>query len=146
MFATPQWGMGKCYDGWLPLGPCLVASSALPKDPQSLQLRTTITPDTLLQKNKHSNPVQDGNATDMLWQIAETVSALSYGTTLRKGDIICTGTPDGQGSNRKPQLWLQHGMQVTVAGEGIGSLVNQVVWEGQGGGGSSDGQKRQSKL
>ena len=69
----------------------------------------------------------------MLWQIAETVSALSYGTTLKVGDIICTGTPDGQGSGRKPQVWLQDGQTVTVWGEGIGSLTNHVVWEKDGG-------------
>jgi 2-keto-4-pentenoate hydratase/2-oxohepta-3-ene-1,7-dioic acid hydratase in catechol pathway len=124
MFATPQWGMGKCYDGWLPLGPCLVSSSQF-QDAQSLKLKTTITP----SPQSHQNPLQDGNTSDMLWQMAETVSALSYGTTLKVGDIICTGTPDGQGSGRKPQVWLQDGQTVTVWGEGIGSLTNPVVWE-----------------
>ncbi|KAL7009153.1 hypothetical protein EMMF5_001351 [Cystobasidiomycetes sp. EMM_F5] len=75
------------------------------------------------------NPVQDGSTNDMLWQVAETVSALSYGTTLRVGDIICTGTPPGQGSGRTPPLWLKDGEVVTVFGEGIGSLENPIAWE-----------------
>lgn len=75
------------------------------------------------------NPLQNGSTKEQLWQIAETVSALSYGTLLKKGDIICTGTPPGQGSSQKPPIWLQHGEKVTVWGEGIGSLVNEVEWE-----------------
>lgn len=120
--ASPQWGMGKSFDGWLPIGPCLLAAHAV-KDPQNLRLTTH------LSKQPSLNPVQNGNTADMMWQVAETVSALSYGTTLRPGDIICTGTPDGQGSNRKPPVWLQDGEIVTVFGEGIGSLTNRVVFD-----------------
>ena len=133
MFATPQWGMGKCYDGWLPLGPCLVSASSY-NNAQCKQLQTTISSQSSL------NPLQDGNTSGQLWQIAETVSALSYGTTLKVGDIVCTGTPDGQGSNRKPPVWLKDGDKVTVWGEGIGSLVNHVVWDKEG------DTKRQAKL
>jgi len=107
MFATPQWGMGKCYDGWLPIGPSLVSSSVLtPSKAQALPPKTSL--------STHSSLLQDGNTSDQLWKIAETVSALSYGTTLRVGDLICTGTPDGQGSNRKPQVWLQDKQVITV--------------------------------
>ena len=123
MAATPQWGMGKCYDGWLPMGPCLVSAASYPSAHSSTQLRTHISSQVAL------NPLQDGNTSDLLWKVAETVSALSYGSTLRVGDVVCTGTPDGQGSGRKPPVWLRDGDKVTVWGEGIGSLVNPVVWE-----------------
>lgn len=114
--------MGKSYDGWLPLGPCLVSTSILtPEKAQNLSLRTSL--------STHPTLLQDGSTKDQLWQIAETVSALSYGTTLRKGDIICTGTPDGQGSNRKPPVWLQDAQTVIVSADYIGSLVNEVKWE-----------------
>lgn len=92
----------------------------------------------LAMQSASVNPLQNGSTKEQLWQIAETVSALSYGTLLKKGDIICTGTPPGQGSSQKPPIWLQHGETVTVYGEGIGSLVNEVEWESKKG--------RQAKL
>lgn len=94
------------------------------KDVQKVRLTTH-----LKSQPSAVNPVQDGSTNDMLWQVAETVSALSYGTTLRVGDIICTGTPPGQGSGRTPPLWLKDGEVVTVFGEGIGSLENPIAWE-----------------
>lgn len=122
----------RVYSGWLPLGPCLVASSQI-KNPQDMTLKTH-----LAMQSASLNPLQNGSTKEQLWQIAETVSALSYGTLLKKGDIICTGTPPGQGSSQKPPIWLQHGETVTVYGEGIGSLVNEVAWESKKG--------RQAKL
>lgn len=111
--------------GWLPLGPCLVASSQF-KDPQDIILKTHL---ESLQSSS-LNPLQNGSTKDQLWKIAETVSSLSYGTLLKKGDIICTGTPPGQGSNQKPNpIWLQHNEKVTVWADKIGSLVNPVEWE-----------------
>jgi 2-keto-4-pentenoate hydratase/2-oxohepta-3-ene-1,7-dioic acid hydratase in catechol pathway len=93
-------------------------------NPQDIVLKTH-----LALQSASVNPLQNGSTKEQLWQIAETVSALSYGTLLKKGDIICTGTPPGQGSSQKPPIWLQHGETVTVWGEGIGSLVNEVEWE-----------------
>jgi 2-keto-4-pentenoate hydratase/2-oxohepta-3-ene-1,7-dioic acid hydratase in catechol pathway len=134
MFATSQWGMGKTFDGWLPLGPCLLSSAVLPiEHAQSLNLQAHLATSRSLH-SAHKNPLQNGSTADQLWKIAETVSSLSYGTTLRVGDIICTGTPAGQGSSKEPQLWLEHGDEITVSGEGIGSLRNTVQWEQPGSG------------
>jgi len=135
MFATPQWGMGKSFDGWLPLGPCLVSSAVLPfEKAQDTLLRTTMETTRTLKHSSHQNPLQNGSTKDQLWKIAETVSALSYGTTLKVGDIICTGTPAGQGSSKQPEpLWLNDGDKITVFGEGgLGSMMNPVVWEKSG--------------
>lgn len=104
------------------------------KDPQDLILKAQ-----LATHHANKNPLQNASTKHMLWQIAETVSALSYATTLKVGDIIATGTPPGQGSAQKPPIFLQHGEKVTVWGEGIGSLVNEVEWEG-------GAPKRDSKL
>lgn len=118
--------------GWLPLGPCLVSSAVLPlEQAQDTVLRTTRDTKHAVKHSSHQNPLQNGSTKDQLWKIAETVAALSYGTTLKVGDIICTGTPAGQGSAKQPEpLWLQDGDNITVSGEaGLGSLVNPVVWE-----------------
>ena len=46
-----------------------------------------------LQKNGES--VQSGNTSHMLWKIDEIVAHISQYFTLKKGDIIFTGTPEG---------------------------------------------------
>ncbi len=49
---------------------------------------------SLLKNNK---PVQTGNTSDMLWKIDELISYVSQYFTLKIGDIIFTGTPEGVG-------------------------------------------------
>ncbi len=48
-----------------------------------------------LKKNKVL--VQDGNTKHMLWKIDELISYVSQYFTLKKGDVIFTGTPAGVG-------------------------------------------------
>lgn len=68
MFAVPQWGLGKSFDTYLPLGPCIVHASAI-HDPDNVQLRTVVNGATM----------QDGNTRDMLFGVAETIEWLSQG-------------------------------------------------------------------
>ncbi len=49
-----------------------------------------------LQKNRVE--VQSGNTANMLWKIDELIAYCSQFFTLKIGDIIFTGTPDGVGS------------------------------------------------
>lgn len=46
---------------------------------------------------KNNEPVQTGNTRDMLWKIDELISYVSQYFTLKIGDIIFTGTPEGVG-------------------------------------------------
>ena len=46
---------------------------------------------------KNDNVVQDGNTKAMLWKVDELISYVSQYFTLKKGDIIFTGTPAGVG-------------------------------------------------
>jgi 2-keto-4-pentenoate hydratase/2-oxohepta-3-ene-1,7-dioic acid hydratase in catechol pathway len=39
--------------------------------------------------------VQRGNTSEMLWQIDELIAYVSQYFTLKKGDVIFTGTPSG---------------------------------------------------
>ena len=48
-----------------------------------------------LQKNEEE--VQKGNTSDMLWKIDEIIAYVSQYFTLKIGDIIFTGTPEGVG-------------------------------------------------
>lgn len=122
MFAVPQWGLGKSFDGHLPIGPVLVHPSVA-GNPEDIQLQTIL----------NGEVVQDGNTRDHLWTVAETISELSQGTTLPAGTLISMGTPPGEGFKQNPQKWLRHGDTVVVKGaRGLGSLVNRVRDEERG--------------
>ena len=110
-----QWSLGKGFDGWAPYGPGIVSSKII-KDPQSLQITTKL----------NGKPVQESSTKDMIFGVAKTIAFLSQGTTLLPGDLIFTGTPQGVGMGRTPQLWLKDGDIVEVGLEGVGSCVNKV--------------------
>lgn len=46
---------------------------------------------------KNGEPVQKGNTAHMLWKIDEIISYVSQYFTLKTGDLIFTGTPQGVG-------------------------------------------------
>jgi acylpyruvate hydrolase len=66
----------------------------------------------------------------MIFDVATLVSTLSEAMTLAPGDVIVTGTPDGVGALREPQVWLKPGDECTIEIEQVGSLTNPVVQEG----------------
>ena len=114
-----QWGYGKGFDGFCPLGPCLVSSKHIP-DPSVISLRTEL----------NGEVMQEGRADDMIFSVADIVSHLSQGTTLEAGTVILTGTPHGIGVSKSPPVFLRNGDDVRVImSHGLGSLVNKVVYE-----------------
>ncbi|MGV8945965.1 MAG: fumarylacetoacetate hydrolase family protein [Lutibacter sp.] len=46
---------------------------------------------------QNSKIVQDGNSNAMLWKIDELIAYVSQFFTLKKGDVLFTGTPEGVG-------------------------------------------------
>lgn len=50
--------------------------------------------------------VQDGNTNAMLWKIDELIAYVSQFFTLKKGDIIFTGTPAGVGKVKENDLLI----------------------------------------
>ena len=48
--------------------------------------------------HKNGTVVQQGNTANMLWQIDQLIAYVSKFLTLKKGDIIFTGTPEGVGN------------------------------------------------
>ncbi|KAI1276253.1 5-carboxymethyl-2-hydroxymuconate isomerase [Xylaria sp. FL0933] len=115
---TAQWCFAKGLDGSCPLGPVLVAPSAIP-DPQQLAIKTIY----------NGNVVQDGHTRDMIFSLRQQIAYLSQGTTLEAGSIILTGTPAGIGFFRKPAVVLEDGGDIRVEIEGIGTLVNRVRYD-----------------
>ena len=116
-----QWGYGKDFDGFAPMGPCLVSTRQIP-DPKVIELKTVL----------NGTVMQEGKVDDMIFSVPEIVSYLSQGTTLEAGTVIMTGTPHGIGVSRDPPVFLQQGdaLRITMS-HGLGSLVNPVVYEEQ---------------
>ena len=73
--------------------------------------------------------MQDSNTAQMIFDIPKTIAFLSQGTTLEQGDVIMTGTPPGIGAMRDPKVVLNHGDDMRVHIDQIGTLVNHVYYE-----------------
>ncbi|MGB0597639.1 MAG: fumarylacetoacetate hydrolase family protein [Rubripirellula sp.] len=114
-----QWCRGKMFATFCPLGPRLITADEI-TDPNSLGIRTVLNGETM----------QDWNTNDMIFDVPTLIEFLSSSTQLAPGTVILTGTPHGVGAARTPPVFLQHGDSVTVEIDGIGSLTNPVVEEG----------------
>lgn len=117
-FADGQWARGKSYDTFAPCGPYLVTADEV-NDPQSIAVQCTVN-DTVLQ---------DSNTNEMIFTIKEIIAYLSKGFTFEPGDLLSTGTPNGVGVFREPQVFLEDGDEVIVEIEGLGTLKNRCVRE-----------------
>jgi 2-keto-4-pentenoate hydratase/2-oxohepta-3-ene-1,7-dioic acid hydratase in catechol pathway len=111
--ADEQWVRGKSLDTFAPLGPDLVTPDGI-DDIGDLDIWAEVNGERL----------QDSNTRHLIFDIAELVSFCSRAFTLEPGDLIYTGTPDGVGYFREPQVLLEDGDSVTVGVEGIGELTN----------------------
>jgi 2-keto-4-pentenoate hydratase/2-oxohepta-3-ene-1,7-dioic acid hydratase in catechol pathway len=116
---SPQWTMGKVWDGTGPVGPELVTPDELPEGCKGLRLTMKVNGETL----------QDASIDDMIFDIATLVSTLSEAMTLEPGDLIVSGTPGGVGALRKPPIWLKPGDECVVELERLGALINPVEQE-----------------
>ncbi|WP_274363810.1 fumarylacetoacetate hydrolase family protein [Paenibacillus thermotolerans] len=112
---TSQWALGKCLDGFSPLGPYLVTADEV-GNPNVLQIRCIV----------NGEVRQNSNTSDMIFACDEIVSYLSQHMTLEPGDVILTGTPEGvvMGYPPERQVYLQDGDVVTIEIEKLGSLTN----------------------
>jgi 2-keto-4-pentenoate hydratase/2-oxohepta-3-ene-1,7-dioic acid hydratase in catechol pathway len=110
-----QFARGKSFDGFCPLGPCLVTADEIP-DPNKLRLRTLL----------NGQVMQDHTTADMIFDVPALIESLSSTMTLRPGSVILTGTPQGVGFARNPPVWMKDGDTVVVEIEKIGRLENPV--------------------
>jgi 5-oxopent-3-ene-1,2,5-tricarboxylate decarboxylase / 2-hydroxyhepta-2,4-diene-1,7-dioate isomerase len=97
----------KGQDGFLPLGPELVAAGDF--DPDDFTLRTY----------RNGQVVQEARADDMIFGVAYQLADLCRLITLEPGDVVLTGTP----ANSRP---MEPGDTVEVEIDGIGRLTNTV--------------------
>lgn len=112
-----QWLLSKTFDGFAPIGPCLVTAGEL--DPNNLRISSAVNGETR----------QNSTTADMIFSTAQIIADLSRHFTLMPGDLIFTGTPQGvmHGYPADQKNWLKPGDRVEVTIEGIGTLRNTFV-------------------
>lgn len=115
-FKDNQITLGKNFDTYAPMGPCIVTKDEIP-DPNNVKLRTTL----------NGQVVQDGTTADWLFKLPVLLGHLLKFMTLEPCDIVTTGTPAGVGLFRQPPLFMKPGDVVIIEAEGIGRLENHVV-------------------
>lgn len=108
--------MGKNFDTFAPMGPCLVTADEIP-DPSQLHLSLKL----------NGQVMQDRTNADWCFPLPRLLEWLTMATTLEPGDVVSTGTPAGIGYFRKPQVFLKPGDVCTLEIQGIGQLTNPVV-------------------
>ena len=108
-----QWVLSKTFDGFAPVGPCLVPSREL--DPNNLDISSVVNGETR----------QNSNTSDMIFNVQQIIADLSHHFTLQPGDLIFTGTPQGvmHGYPADKKNWLKPGDRVDVTIQGIGTLT-----------------------
>ncbi|MES2255473.1 MAG: fumarylacetoacetate hydrolase family protein [Pseudomonadota bacterium] len=113
---TSQFTAGKTADGFAPIGPWLCTRKRVP-DPNKLKIKTVV----------NGEVRQDWTTEDMIYNCRHIISYASRCMTLKPGDIIYTGTPQGVIWGQKipadQRRWLRAGDIVTSTLEGLGDLT-----------------------
>jgi 2-keto-4-pentenoate hydratase/2-oxohepta-3-ene-1,7-dioic acid hydratase in catechol pathway len=109
-----DWIGQKCFDDASPMGPWVTPAAFL-KDPSNLSIKLWV--NGVLKQNSNTN--------QLIHNVAEQVSWLSYQLTLRPGDVIATGTPAGVGMPRGE--FLKKGDVVKIEIERCGTLTNRMA-------------------
>jgi 2-keto-4-pentenoate hydratase/2-oxohepta-3-ene-1,7-dioic acid hydratase in catechol pathway len=115
-FHSPTFTIGKSFDTHGPIGPWIVTADEI-DDPQQLDLRCYV----------NGELRQSNNTRHMIHRIDEQISYLSQAFTLEPGDLIATGTPEGVGIGRDPQVFLRSGDLVRCEIDGIGAIENRII-------------------
>ena len=111
-----QWVKGKSADTFAPCGPFLATPDEL-GDIHNLGLWLKV----------NGEKVQDGNTSDLIFNIPHLISYLSQFMSLLPGDIISTGTPAGVGLGFNPPRFLKPGDVVELGIEGLGEQKQTMV-------------------
>ena len=116
---TPQWTMGKNFDGTGAFGPWLVTPDALPPGAHGLHI----------QGRLNGQVMQDSSIDKLIFNVPALIELISVAISLEPGDVIITGTPGGVGAARKPPVYMKPGDVFEVEIEGMGVLSNTVQSE-----------------
>lgn len=113
-----QWLLGKTFDTFGPIGPCLVTKEEI-GDLNNLKIRLLL----------NEQVMQDSNTKHLIFSIPILIAHISQIVTFKPGDLIFTGTPPGVGAARTPPVFMKPGDLCSVEIENIGTLTNRCVEE-----------------
>lgn len=108
-----QWFFGKSLDNTCAIGPYITTKDEISFPPE-LDIKCYV----------NGELRQSSNTSNFIFSIQKLISQLSFGITLRPGDIIATGTPAGIGHALKPPSYLKNGDKVICEIQNIGKLTN----------------------
>jgi len=111
-----DWLSGKCFPTFLPFGPMVVPKQFV-ADPYALNIRLSV----------NGKTYQDESTADMMISIERQVAYLSDRVELMPGDLICTGSPYGNGAAFGVYLRPGDRMEGTITG--LGTQRNRCVAE-----------------
>jgi 2-keto-4-pentenoate hydratase/2-oxohepta-3-ene-1,7-dioic acid hydratase in catechol pathway len=112
-----QFTLGKSFDTFSPMGPCVARADDL--DLEAIGVRTVVSGETM----------QSSSTANLIFSIVDLVVYCSTGVTLEAGTVIATGTPGGVGDSRVPPRYLREGDVVEITVDGVGTLRNPVTLE-----------------
>ncbi len=114
---SKQWMIGKTPDQFAPLGPYILTADQI--DPDNLKIECRVNGQTR----------QSSNTNDLIFNTRQLVSFVSRHLTLKPGDIIFTGTPEGviAGYPKDKQVWLKAGDKVACSIEKLGELRFELI-------------------
>jgi acylpyruvate hydrolase len=95
------WEKAKAFDGSAPVSKQFISVSKLDLD-KGINFSLT----------RNGNLVQEGNSSDMIFSINKIIAYVSKFITLKIGDLIFTGTPEGVGKVEKGDL-----LEASIEGE-----------------------------
>jgi len=112
-----QWLVGKTPDQFAPLGPYMVTADQVNGDNLKLECRV------------NDETRQSSTTADMIFNCRQIIHYISRVITLKPGDIIYTGTPEGviQGKPKDKQVWLKPGDKIACSLENLGELKFELV-------------------
>ncbi len=106
--AGRSWEIGKAFDRAAPIGPVHKADDVGHFDTGAIWLAV------------NGETKQQGDFSDLIWPVAETIAYLSRFFALQPGDLIMTGTPEGVGA-------VKPGDTLNFGAERLGELSLKVV-------------------
>ncbi len=111
-----QWVKGKSCDTFAPIGP-FVATKDEVADINNCGMWLKVNGETK----------QNGNTSNLIFDVPHLVSYLSEFMSLHPGDIISTGTPAGVGLGFDPPQYLKAGDVVELGIDGLGESRQDIV-------------------
>src|SRR5690606_36142588 len=110
------WDKGKGCDTFAPMGPVMTTADEIP-DINSVRLWLKV----------NGKMYQDGNTSNLIFNVPFVVSYVSQFMTLLPGDVISTGTPAGVGLGFNPPIYLQPGDIIELGADHLGVQRQEVV-------------------